>query len=644
MVNVTSTENNQSLVTASIKIGGSTYVTVIAVYGPQENENEDVRSAFYEEISIEITSSINRGDENFVVVGDFNAKIESENSAISAISPNGTLLHELIKDFSLDVLNFDSKCTGKWTRVQEKNGKTERSVIDYAITNNNLCQHFSKMFIDEEKLTAPFWLRPSKSGKTRQHSDHNVLLTTFTIPTTKMDRKQQTVDAGWKITPEGLIKFKEITEDVEFNPEDDDIISSLDMTLNTKINQCFQKRKPPRKHPNLNKENIVYLQPLMKVLNVVIPFTKMGKAERAAARKYICYIQELQNQSLQEHRAAKVTNIISQIQLDDGSMSVDKFLKLKKTVSPRDNTKSSVLVGTTEVCNPAGIIKEYQKEFVNRLSHRKIDDEFKEYETTTMRMFNMCLKVASENKSEPDFTANEVDKAVHSLSRGTSSGPDNRPPDIYSNSGHGLITMITAALNYMKNNLTIPADLLRTIIVTIYKNKGSRKILEYYRGIFLGNTLIKILEKVIKMRITPYLRRVNPLQAGSRSNSSPCDCTFILNAIIDHAKYLKKKLYITFYDYSQCFDSLWFEDSMISLWNIGIRNELFSLIFKLNEATQISVRTPFGMSEQFLCSRIVKQGSVLSSNICSTSTGEICDSNLKGFAVVGDTQTGSAFP
>ena len=126
-------------------------------------------------------------------------------------------------------------------------------------------------------------------------------------------------------------------------------------------------------------------------------------------------------------------------------------------------------------------------------------------------------------------------------------------------------------------------------------------------------------------------------QAGSKSNRGPPDSLFILNAAIDHAKYLKKKLYITFYDYSTCFDSLWLDDCMISLWDIGIRNELFHLIFKLNETTKIRIKTPFGMSDPFQCKRIVKQGSVLSSNICSASTGELCNENTKGYAVIGTT-------
>lgn len=74
---------------------------------------------------------------------------------------------------------------------------------------------------------------------------------------------------------------------------------------------------------------------------------------------------------------------------------------------------------------------------------------------------------------------------------------------------------------------------------------------------------------------------------------------------------------------------------MISLWNLGVQNELFALIFKMNELARIKVKTPFGMSAPFECQRIVKQGTVLSSNLCSASTGELCNSNNKGGATVG---------
>ena len=38
---------------------------------------------------------------------------------------------------------------------------------------------------------------------------------------------------------------------------------------------------------------------------------------------------------------------------------------------------------------------------------------------------------------------------------------------------------------------------------------------------------------------------------------STADQTFLLRAAVDHAIYLDQPLFVTLYDYSQCFDSLW---------------------------------------------------------------------------------------
>ena len=190
-------------------------------------------------------------------------------------------------------------------------------------------------------------------------------------------------------------------------------------------------------------------------------------------------------------------------------------------------------------------------------------------------------------------------------------------------------------LNAVKKKLSIPVEWTELLIVTLFKNKGSRKYLEYYRGIFLCNVAPKIMEKLIKNRISVHLKKVNLLQGGSTENRSTCDNTFLLNGVVDHAKYLNKQVFLTFYDYSTCFDSLWLEDCMITLWELGVRSELFALIYKLNEVAKIRVKTPFGLTDQFECPRIVKQGSVLSSNLCSSSTAQLCDTNLRGGTYTG---------
>ena len=91
-------------------------------------------------------------------------------------SPNGSLLKDLINQYSMDVLNFSELCSGKWTRSECKKGITEKSVLDYVIVRNPMTNSLSKILIDEERIISPYWTRTTKkSGEIMQHSDHNAI-------------------------------------------------------------------------------------------------------------------------------------------------------------------------------------------------------------------------------------------------------------------------------------------------------------------------------------------------------------------------------------------------------------------------------------------------------------------------------------
>ena len=167
----------------------------------------------------------------------------------------------------------------------------------------------------------------------------------------------------------------------------------------------------------------------------------------------------------------------------------------------------------------------------NRLSHREIDPQFRNYETVSNTLFQCMLKASMDSQQEPDFAINEVEDASMSLNVPSSTGPDLLPPDIFQNAGRGFFVFLTVVLNTVKNKLWVPPEWYELIIVTLFKNKGSRKKLEYYRGIFLSNIITKIMEKLIKSRIKTQLKKVNLLQAGSREERSTCDSMFLLRHI-----------------------------------------------------------------------------------------------------------------
>ena len=87
--------------------------------------------------------------------------------------------------------------------------------------------------------------------------------------------------------------------------------------------------------------------------------------------------------------------------------------------------------------------------------------------------------------------------------------------------------------------------------------------------------------------------------------------------------YIRSPIYPTLYDFRQYFDSLWLQDSIVSLWNLGIRNKILYNIYELNTKACIKVKTPIGSTERFEKENLVKQGTVLGPICCSANIAEV---------------------
>ena len=85
-----------------------------------------------------------------------------------------------------------------------------------------------------------------------------------------------------------------------------------------------------------------------------------------------------------------------------------------------------------------------------------------------------------------------------------------------------------------------------------------------------------------------------------------------------------KQLWITFYDIEKCFDSLWLEDFINSLWDNGIKDDTLSLIYCLNAKANVIVKTPFGDTNPLHLTNIIKQGTVLGPMLNNCSLDRVC--------------------
>ena len=650
LVETTCSPHN-NILTGRLTIHDST-IRIVAVYGLQETCNASERDEFFEEVSAEIESCKAHGDD-FIISGDFNAKLDSDGDNCVHLSSNGKHLCEIIDNYSLKVLNSHPCCTGKWTRVRNKKGTVERSVLDYILANSTMYDRVSSVLIDEERLLTPFSITKRKGATTRISTDHNTILAKFwwsrEQKISNQEERKCPKNLGWKLSPEGLTEFTKITtEDLHNVPQD---YEQMEQYLSNTMDRCFKRKHPPKVYKNPNYQ--IHKKPLLKTFNVLKPFLQAGRTEKAAAMEYIKLLQKIQLETVQQSRTARVQDTLEKLQTENTKdFNINKFWKLKKCVSAKSDSKTSIISENgVELFDDPAILNEYVKEFKKRLSHKTISPDLAAFQDVSHKLLNMYLSKASSVAQDP-FTESEVDAVFATSKTGKSCGNDLFPPDILPHAGPMFVKAVTNALNNIKANLTIPDSWIDVIITTLYKNKGSRKILRNHRGIFLTSIFSKVMEKLIKTRIQNKLKNITPFQC-SAPNHSTADSMFIVNGLIDHAKYQKTPLYLTLYDYSTCFDSLWLEDTMLSLWDLGVQDEMLPLIYKLNEHCDITMRTPYGTSLPFKCERIVKQGAVLSTSLCGSSTSQltkeldqlldcganILDAQIKAILFVDDTIT-----
>ncbi len=269
------------------------------------------------------------------------------------------------------------------------------------------------------------------------------------------------------------------------------------------------------------------------------------------------YIQEIIKINTEEVAINVKENIQRNLQnlTIDNKFSPDQFWKMcRRSKQNSTNCTSVINENGVELFGEDTIPNEYGKEFQHRLRKRAIIPELENFEIRTEQICRLQLEEAKKQK-EKRYTREELLIVKKNLKRGKSSGRDLLPPDIFIRGGYQMDTLILNMFNELKSCDVLPYQWTQVLIATIYKNKGSRKLLVNYRGIFLKQILSKMFEKINMNRMITNIESIDKFQGGSRTGKGPPDQTFLLRAAVDHAKYTNKPLYITLYDYSQCFDA-----------------------------------------------------------------------------------------
>ena len=330
-------------------------------------------------------------------------------------------------------------------------------------------------------------------------------------------------------------------------------------------------------------------------------------------------------------RSENLKKTVESLSVDD-KLSANAFWKLKKATSSNNHLKRPEVYKENGkiTADPVEIKYEVRREFEHRLRNRDADHEWKDYVRTTNSLVEEMLK--SEDEESPLFTLEEMKAAMAKMKDGISPDYYGMHTDIFKRSGEGMLKPLLEVFNIIRQQRKIPDSWRRVLITMIFKNKGSHRDLEKYRGIFLTVIASKIFERMLQGRMKTPLEKVSFFQSGSKSGKSAADNLFLLRSSIDHSKYTNKSLFVTTYDFRQAFDSLWLQDCLLVLRKLGVEKYILKLINEMNKKAVVQIKTPHGLTEPVDVTDIVKQGGILGSPMCSATTAEYCEQN-KGINV-----------
>ena len=177
--------------------------------------------------------------------------------------------------------------------------------------------------------------------------------------------------------------------------------------------------------------------------------------------------------------------------------------------------------------------------------------------------------------------------------------------------GRDLFTSLLLLCNEVKSQQKIPQFLKYTDITSFYKQKGDRRSLENNREIF---GVMKVRSILDELSYNDYYEIVDSNMSdsnvGARANRNISDNLFVVYAIRNEALKKNKSVDLHLMDLSKCFDIMWRNETMNDLYDLGVRDDRFVLISKMNEECKVTVKTPVGITEEFTLRDIEMQGTV----------------------------------
>jgi hypothetical protein len=155
-----------------------------------------------------------------------------------------------------------------------------------------------------------------------------------------------------------------------------------------------------------------------------------------------------------------------------------------------------------------------------------------------------------------------------------------------------------------------PDKFRKTILHMVKKKNGLAEVLKQNRFIHMKEYLARTCESLVVGKIKrPIFDQSSIYQIGGQARHSLEEHVFTLKSLIGLMEFLGQGLILTLVDIISFFDREDIIDVMETMASMKINKKAYRLWFKLNEKTEISVKTALGMTDTAVVGALVGQGS-----------------------------------
>ena len=157
----------------------------------------------------------------------------------------------------------------------------------------------------------------------------------------------------------------------------------------------------------------------------------------------------------------------------------------------------------------------------------------------------------------------------------------------------------------------MPEEWRRSVLISIYKNKGDAQCCGNYRGIKIMSHTMKVWERIIETRLRDRVE-ISKQQYGFMPGKGTINAMFTPRMLMEKYREGQRELHCVFVDVEKAYDRVPREDLWYCIRKSGIMEKYVQLVQDMYERRETVVRCAVRTTESFKVKVELHQGSALS--------------------------------